>query len=119
MLHGNVLQNCSALDKTREKLAKFTQSYVRSHPQLTAIVEQHCNPNSRLFTQFIIDCSTIPDVIATVQLHDKEMLTHLYNTTRIWCYSICGTQDSKKYADTTSFVVTAVTTNLVVTVLLL
>ena len=28
-------------------------------------------------------------------------------------------QDSKKYADTTSFVVTAVTTNLVVTVLLL
>ena len=31
----------------------------------------------------------------------------------------CGTQDSKKYADTTSFVVTAVTTNLVVTVLLL
>ena len=30
-----------------------------------------------------------------------------------------GTQDSKKYADTTSFVVTAVTTSLVVTVLLL
>ena len=28
-----------------------------------------------------------------------------------------GGQDSKKYADTTSFVVTAVTTNLVVTVL--
>ena len=31
----------------------------------------------------------------------------------------CVTQDSKKYVDTTSFVVTAVTTNLVVTVLLL
>ena len=36
-----------------------------------------------------------------------------------WLTLLSHRQDSKKYADTTSFVVTAVTTNLVVTVLLL
>ena len=82
------LQTCFALDKTREKLMNFTQSYVRSHPQVTAIIEQYCNPKSRLFTQFIIDCSTLPEVITTVQLHGKDILTHLYNITRVWCYSL-------------------------------
>ena len=82
------LQTCSALDKTREKLKKFTQSYVSSHPQVTAIIEQYCNPQSRLFTQFIIDCSTLPEVIATVQLCGKDILTHLYNITRVWCYTL-------------------------------
>ena len=37
----------------------------------------------------------------------------------VWVQQLAWTQDSKKYANTTSFVVTAVTTNLVVTVLLL
>ena len=54
---------------------------------------------------------------------DSPSNTSMYSNSRLALasyseYYPCRLQDSKKYADTTSFVVTAVTTNLVVTVLL-
>ena len=82
------IQHCSALNNTREKLLNFTQSYLKSYPLVTAIVELYCTPESRLFPQFIIDCSVLPEVITAVQINGKDILTHLYNITRIWCYSL-------------------------------
>ena len=82
------LQHCSALNKTRENLMNFTKSYSTNNPLVTAITELYCTPESRLFPQFLIDCSVLPEVISAVQISGKVILTHLYNITRIWCYSL-------------------------------
>ena len=56
----------------------------------------------------------------SVEDEDGEPVDHdPNNLTKHQMWLVTRLQDSKKYADTTSFVVTAVTTNLVVTVLLL
>ena len=82
------LQFCSALDVTRDKLNVFTQSYCNSHPEVSLIVKKYCTPESHLFTQFLNDCSTIPEVIEAVQRNEQNFLTHIYNITRIWCYTL-------------------------------
>ena len=82
------LKDCSALDKTRKNLSEFTNSYCTSHPEIKTIVEQYSKPECRLFCQFIIDCSILPEVIASVQSNGEHILTHLFTITRIWCYTL-------------------------------
>ena len=82
------LQHCLALQDTRTKLLNFTQSYCNSHPEISAILMKYCNPNSELFTQFLIDCSTLPEVIRIVQTKGKQILTEIFTVTRIWCYTL-------------------------------
>ena len=82
------LKDCSALDKTRKNLSEFTNSYCTSHPEIKTIVEQYSKPECRLFCQFLIDCSILPEVIASVQSNGEHILTHLFTITRMWCYSL-------------------------------
>ena len=82
------LKHCCALQSTRKKLLIFTKSYCLTNPQVDAIVAKYCNPDSRLYCQFLIDCSVLPEVSSAVQQQGTDILTHLYNITRIWCYSL-------------------------------
>ena len=84
----HILQTCSALAATREKLMKFTSSYCKSHSMVASLLQQYCDPECRLFCQFIIDCSVLPEVIASVQNHGELILEHLFNVTRIWIYTL-------------------------------
>ena len=84
----HILQTCSALAATRDKMATFTSSYINSHPVVASIVRQYCYPDCRLFCQFLLDCSVLPEVIAAVQQHGDEILQHLFNITRIWVYAL-------------------------------
>ena len=86
---NHFLKICPALDIARHKLCNFTESYCISHPDISNIVSKYCTPESHLFTQFLIDCSTIPEVIIAVQKSQQNVLiTHIFNITRIWCYTL-------------------------------
>ena len=84
----HILQHCSALKDTREKLIMFTINYCNSHPIISDIIHTYCNIDCRLFCQFLLDCSVLPDVICAVQSHGQKVLEHLFNITRIWTYSL-------------------------------
>ena len=85
---SHILKYCVALSSTRKKLSTFTQSYCASHPVIASLVEQYCHVNCRLFVQFLLDCSVIPDVIAAVQTHGQYILSNLFDITRIWVYAL-------------------------------
>ena len=77
-----------ALNRTREKLTAFTKSYCTSHSVIADIVCKSCRVECRLFVQFLLDCSVVPEVIAVVQIHGQEILSHLINITRQWVNSL-------------------------------
>ena len=45
-------------------------------------------PSHPLFSQFLIDCSVIPEVISLTQLLGTDALYNLFKVTRTWCYSL-------------------------------
>ena len=88
----HILSSCSALTATRDKLADFTTEYSHSVPHIAQLISEHCSPSSSTFCQFLVDCSTIPDVILATQTHGKEVLFHLFNITRTWVYTLHKTR---------------------------
>ena len=40
------------------------------------------------FLQFVLDCSSLPEVIAAAQIHGMELYNILYKATRTYCYSL-------------------------------
>ena len=85
---SHILKFCSALAPTREKLMNFTTSYCNSNPVVASLVQQFCKTECRLFCQFLLDCSVLPEVIAAVQKQGEDILLHLFAITRIWVYTL-------------------------------
>ena len=85
---SHILQDCLALKQTREKLHSFTTSYCVDKPAVQLIVQLYCTPGEQNFCQFILDCSVLPEVVSAVQQYGQDILIHLYNITRIWCYAL-------------------------------
>ena len=85
---SHILQDCLALKQTRKKLRSFTTSYCVDKPAVQLIVQLYCTPGEQNFCQFILDCSVLPEVVSAVQQYGKDILVHLYNITRIWCYAL-------------------------------
>ena len=85
---SHILKFCPALAPTREKLMNFTTSYCNSNPVVASLVQQFCKTECRLFCQFLLDCSVLPEVIAAVQKQGEDNLLHLFAITRIWVYTL-------------------------------
>ena len=84
----HILKCCKSLSSTREKLFSFAGSYCDDNPDIKDLVQLYCTPANPKFCQFLLDCSTLPEVISSVQKNGSNVLKHLFNITRIWCYSI-------------------------------
>ena len=85
----HILSTCTALTATRDKLLDFTVQYSHSVPTIAPLIIEHCTPASPNFCQFLVDCSTIPDVILATQTpHGIDVLFHLFNITRTWVYTL-------------------------------
>ena len=84
----HILASCSALTVTRDKLRNFTLEYCHSVPPIAQLIIELCTPTSPTFCQFLVDCSTIPDVIHATQIHGRDILFHLFNITRTWVYTL-------------------------------
>ena len=74
----HILQHCRALAGTRERLTTFTISYCEDKPDVKFLVDTFCSPQRRHFCQFLLDCSVLPEVINSVQLHGQDILHHLF-----------------------------------------
>ena len=63
----HILRTCMALSTTRSRLLTYSQYYTMQHPGLSNIMTTYCTPSSPHFTQFLVDCSSLPLVVTTKQ----------------------------------------------------
>ena len=86
----HILLYCPALAETRQRLVKFTLRYAQSVASvaISRILCTYLQPYNPMFFQFLLDCSTIPEVIRLVQEQGKAYQSHLFKVTRTWCYSL-------------------------------
>ena len=85
----HILQSCSGLGPVREKLVSFTINYTKNIPTIISeLILSLSNPTNPKFCQFLLDCTCIPEVIRTVQLHGQAVLDHLFSISRTWVYSL-------------------------------
>ena len=84
----HILVDCPSLSPARQNLVSFTIRYAVSVPLLSNIIFTYTNPYQPLFTQFLLDCSTLPDVISATQLLGDDVLIHLFKISRTWCFTL-------------------------------
>ena len=85
----HMLQNCPALDETRKYLLDYTDSYVEKLPLPVAqLISLHCSPKSSDYCQFLLDCSSLPSVVALVQEFGSDCLSDLFEVSRTWIFSL-------------------------------
>ena len=85
----HIILRCSGLTAVRRRLLTFTREYAADKPVLKEIVETYlCSDNDDLRMQFIIDCSVLPLVISSYQLHGPIIHQQLFKITRTWCRSL-------------------------------
>ena len=84
----HILAFCPALQSTREKLMKFTLSYCEQVPFFTQLILKYLNPVNPMYCQFLIDCTSIDEIITTTQEYGESSFDHFFEITRTWCYSL-------------------------------
>ena len=83
----HIVQICPALADTRETLREFTNKYVSNLlPTLSTLILKFCVPSHPNFCDFLLDCSTIPEVVCLVQSLGGDVYTPLFDVTRTWIY---------------------------------
>ena len=86
---SHVLLHCSSLPKTRSTLITFFFNSCSKYPLLSDIITNFIlSTDNHLKTQFLLDCSTLPDVIRQRQLFGFPVLQQLFSLTRTWCFSL-------------------------------
>ena len=83
----HIITSCPALENTRNMLSQFTRSYIEKLPQdLAAPLRKLCSPTNLSSSIFLLDASTVPEVISAVQRHGHHLLENIYDITRTWIY---------------------------------
>ena len=83
----HILQHCPALSSARERLLDFTVKYCSDLPALLKeLILRLCRPSNALFSNFLLDCSSLPDVISCVQTLGSKSLESFFDVTRMWIY---------------------------------
>ena len=85
----HILSSCPALKEVRDKLLLYTVSYSqRLDSQSASVLIKFCNPAEPLFSNFLLDCSTFPEVIELKQGPCPDILSYLFDVTRTWVYTL-------------------------------
>ena len=85
----HIILRCSGLTEVRRRLEVFTREFAADKPVLRGLVETYLySDNDELRMQFIIDCSVLPLVISSHQLHGPIIHQQLFKITRTWCRSL-------------------------------
>ena len=83
----HLLLECEYLESTRDECSKIWVKYVSENPSISDIIPI-MNGSVRPTLQFLLDPTTCPNVISTVQSHGRGILCHLLYLCRLWCYSL-------------------------------
>ena len=86
----HVLQLCPALDVTRKNLLEFNEVFIKKLelPDIGILIQQLCSTKNEYFCQFLIDCSSLPQVIILAQHYGPSILRPLYEVSRTWIFSL-------------------------------
>ena len=83
----HILVSCQSLEHARNQLKAFTTSFsLNHHSAVQYTLALHCVPENCHFVQFLLDCSTLPNVIDSVQQYGSQILFPLFHVSRTWCY---------------------------------
>ena len=85
----HILCNCIALNPTRDKLISFSLNYCAKSPNhIAALITKFLLVPNPEFCQFLLDCSTMPEVIKSCDVFGRDILIELFNVTRTWVYTL-------------------------------
>ena len=89
----HILLECPALHSTRKKMVNFCINVAQKNSTVKDIILAALSSREHTFVmQFLLDCSSLPSVIALQQIHGQVTLSLLFHATRNWCYSIHRTR---------------------------
>ena len=85
----HILLSCPSLSPFRHQLSVLLLNYNQSHPYLSSILTSFFNSTDIMFkTQFLLDCSVLPQVVHLQQHGCQNVLQDLFYITRTWCFSL-------------------------------
>ena len=85
----HVLLHCTGLNDHRRRLELFTEKFAADKPVIQQIISAYMNTEDEyLRMQFLLDCSVLPLVISSFQLHGHIIHQQLYRISRTWCRSL-------------------------------
>ena len=76
---------CPSLSATRVQLPIANHRFMHDHPHLEEVVTKCMAVNP---VQFLLDCSTMPEVIVAVQRLGESVLQKLFKLTRNYCHRL-------------------------------
>ena len=82
------LVHCSALADRLEFLFEYWKTISNNNIVWKPILKTVQSADEDDFLQFILDCSSVPIVIAAAQEHGKDIYKILYNASWTYCYSL-------------------------------
>ena len=78
---------CPSLANVRSGLYEYTLRYTSNLPiSFMNLICRKCHVSNPTFVNFILDCSTDPDVIRASQENSPDVLDLIFGVTRIWAY---------------------------------
>ena len=88
--NSHMLLDCGALSDERRRLLDFTKTYTADKSVINDLCSIYIFENSdpETLLQFLTDCSILPEVVKTCQVHGHEIIQHLFRITRTWCRSL-------------------------------
>ena len=85
----HILTTCPSLSITRARLKTIFISCGASNPTIKECIDSFLNSQDNLYkTHFLLDCSTIPDIIRVNHVCGFSTLGLLFKLTRTWCYAL-------------------------------
>ena len=82
------LLDCEALTTSRKGVMDLWDKTMIAHPHLLTLVTKYTVADNDTLVQFILDPSTLPDVILARQLFGQDVYDILFYITRTFCFSI-------------------------------
>ena len=83
------LLNCPALSSARSNAMNLCLKVSLEHETLRDILQNtFLNQTSENIVQFLLDCSSIPEIVKLGQGGDPSLVDRLFYVSRTWCYSI-------------------------------
>ena len=85
----HILLHCPALSETRTKILKLCSKVSSESVQLAEIIDSVLSSGNQFRKmQFIVDCSTMAEIIKITQTSGPQVRDRLLYVGRTWCYNI-------------------------------
>ena len=83
----HILLHCPAYITSRQKMVSLARKITSPFSRSLAASFLSC-PSTKTVMQFLLDCSALPEVISSAQLHGEVIYNDLFYLTRNWCFSV-------------------------------